>query len=109
MGEYDLSSGRIVRSRKRAMFGYFAISAFSESESGRVMLELGPVGFFFVYLGRVALALFAFRQALRLRPDYAPTGFKGAGVEHRAVPGHRFGLGRSPEDKRALLAFLRTL
>jgi uncharacterized membrane protein len=41
-----------------------------ESESGRVMLELGPVGFFFVYLARVALALFAFRQALRLRTTF---------------------------------------
>ena len=38
-----------------------------EAESGRVMLELGPVGFFFVYISRLALALFTFRQALRLR------------------------------------------
>ncbi len=38
-----------------------------EAESGRVMLELGPVGFFFVYLARLAVAAFAFRQALRLR------------------------------------------
>ena len=38
-----------------------------EAESGRVMLELGPVGFFFVYLARLAVAVFAFRQALRLR------------------------------------------
>ncbi len=41
-----------------------------ESESGRVMLELGPMGFFFVYMARVALALFAFRQALRLRTTF---------------------------------------
>lgn len=38
-----------------------------EAESGRVMLELGPLGCFVVYLVRVALALFTFRQALRLR------------------------------------------
>jgi hypothetical protein len=38
-----------------------------EAETGRVMLELGPVGFFFVYLIRIAVAAFAFRQALRLR------------------------------------------
>lgn len=38
-----------------------------EAETGRVMLELGPVGFFFVYLVRLLLAAFAFRQALRLR------------------------------------------
>lgn len=41
-----------------------------EAESGRVMLELGPVGFFFVYLSRVALAFFTFRQALRLRTPF---------------------------------------
>jgi len=38
-----------------------------EAESGRVMLELGPLGFFFVYLTRVALAAFTFLQVFRLR------------------------------------------
>jgi hypothetical protein len=38
-----------------------------EVESGRVMLELGPLGFLLVYLGRVMLALFAFQQVFRLR------------------------------------------
>jgi hypothetical protein len=45
----------------------------------------------------------------RLERDYVPTGFKGAGVTHRPVPGHRFGLDLSDSDKRALIAFLRTL
>ena len=45
----------------------------------------------------------------RLRDDYVPTGFKGYGVQQRAVKGHEFGLELSAEDKRALLAFLRTL
>ena len=45
----------------------------------------------------------------RLRDDYAPTGFKGYGIERRAVPGHEFGLRLSVEDKRALIAFLKTL
>ena len=45
----------------------------------------------------------------RLREDYRPTGFAGGGVETRAVPGHRFGLDLSADDKAALLAFLRTL
>jgi hypothetical protein len=45
----------------------------------------------------------------RLRDDYVPTGWKGPGVTHRAVPGHEFGLDLSPEDKAALIAFLRTL
>jgi hypothetical protein len=38
-----------------------------EAESGRVMLEIGPVGFFFVYFARFAVAAFTLRQALRLR------------------------------------------
>ena len=45
----------------------------------------------------------------RLRGDYVPTGFKGAGVATRAVPGHRFGLALPPTDKTALIAFLKTL
>jgi hypothetical protein len=45
----------------------------------------------------------------RTRSDYEPTGFKGAGVKMRAVPGHRFGLALSNDDRRALIAFLRTL
>ena len=45
----------------------------------------------------------------RLRDDYVPTGFKGIGAKTRAVRGHEFGLHISPEDKAALLAFLRTL
>jgi hypothetical protein len=38
-----------------------------------------------------------------------PTGWKGYGTTTRAVPGHEFGLKLSAEDKRALIAFLRTL
>jgi hypothetical protein len=45
----------------------------------------------------------------RLRSDYVPTGFKGYGITHRAVPGHPFGLALTPEDKRSLIAFLKTL
>jgi mono/diheme cytochrome c family protein len=45
----------------------------------------------------------------RLRDDYVPTGFKGCRVEQRAVPGHEFGLRLTAEDKRALIAFLKTL
>ena len=45
----------------------------------------------------------------RLRDDYVPTGFKGAGIATRAVPGHRFGLALSAADKAALIAFLKTL
>lgn len=45
----------------------------------------------------------------RLRADYVPTGFRGYGAQTRAVKGHAFGLRLSAEDKRALIAFLRTL
>jgi hypothetical protein len=45
----------------------------------------------------------------RLRDDYMPSGFKGYKLTHRAVPGHEFGLKLSPEDKAALIAFLKTL
>jgi hypothetical protein len=45
----------------------------------------------------------------RLRDDYVPTGFKGYGVKTRAVPGHEFGLKLSTEDRKALVAFLKTL
>ncbi len=45
----------------------------------------------------------------RLQADYVPTGFKGQGVEKRSVPGHEYGLDLADEDRRALIAFLRTL
>jgi hypothetical protein len=45
----------------------------------------------------------------RLRDDYVPTGFVGYGLKTRAVKGHEFGLDLSAEDKKALIAFLRTL
>jgi hypothetical protein len=48
-------------------------------------------------------------DARRLKDDYMPTGFKGYGVNTRAVPGHQFGLTLSTEDKKSLVAFLKTL
>jgi hypothetical protein len=45
----------------------------------------------------------------RLRDDYIPTGFKGYGVKTRAVKGHEFGLKLSAEEKKALIAFLKSL
>jgi mono/diheme cytochrome c family protein len=45
----------------------------------------------------------------RLKPDHVPGGWKGPGVTKRAIPGHPFGLGLNAEDKKALLAFLRSL
>ena len=45
---------------------------------------------------------------LRLRDDYVRRDSKGT-VETRAVQGNEFGLKLSAADKRALIAFLRTL
>ena len=45
----------------------------------------------------------------RLREDYVPSGFRGAGVKTRAIKGHNFALNLSEEDRRALIAFLKTL
>jgi hypothetical protein len=48
-------------------------------------------------------------DADRLKPEHVPGGWKGPGVEKRAVPGHPFGLSLKTEEKHALLAFLRSL
>jgi hypothetical protein len=48
-------------------------------------------------------------DAARLGDDYVPTGFKGVGVKTRPVKGHEFGLKLPPEEKMALIAFLKTL
>jgi hypothetical protein len=45
----------------------------------------------------------------RLRADYAPKGWNPPDVTTRAIPGHPFGLNLNADDKRALIAFLRTL
>ena len=45
----------------------------------------------------------------RLRDDYVPTGHIGYRFKSRAVKGHRFGLDLPAEDKKALIAFLKTL
>jgi hypothetical protein len=45
----------------------------------------------------------------RLNDDYEPTGFRGAGVKTRAVKGHPYGLKLPAADRRALIAFLKTL
>jgi hypothetical protein len=45
----------------------------------------------------------------RLRDDYVPTSFRGYGVTTRAVKGHEFGLSLTDEERKALIAFLKTL
>ncbi|MGH9664558.1 MAG: hypothetical protein ACRD9L_09065 [Bryobacteraceae bacterium] len=48
-------------------------------------------------------------DSARLRPGYIPTGFRGYDGKTRSIPGHRFGLDLSAEDRKALIAFLKTL
>ena len=45
----------------------------------------------------------------RVREDYVPTGFKPFDRATFAVKGHPFGLNLSDADRRALIAFLKTL
>ena len=44
-----------------------------------------------------------------MREDYVPTGFKPYGAKTLAVKGHPFGLALSEDDRKALIAFLKTL
>jgi hypothetical protein len=48
-------------------------------------------------------------QPARLGDDYVPTGLKGFGMKAGAVNGHAFGLDLQGQDKKALIAFLKTL
>lgn len=45
----------------------------------------------------------------RLRDDYVPTAFKNPGQTRHAVRGHEFGLDLPEKDRKALIAYLRTL
>ena len=45
----------------------------------------------------------------RLRDDYVPTGWKPFGARTYPVKGHQFGLELSETERRALIAFLKTL
>jgi len=48
-------------------------------------------------------------DASRLTDDYVPTGFRGQFTKTRAIKGHEYGLSLAPQDKHALIAFLKTL
>ncbi len=45
----------------------------------------------------------------RLQENYVPTGYAGPDGGNRGVRGHEFGLRLSADDRKALIAFLRTL
>ena len=62
----------------------------------------------FLHSGFVATLEDMFDDA-RLSPDYVPTGYKPYGVEKMAVQGHPFGLDLNADDKKALIAFIKSL
>ena len=45
----------------------------------------------------------------RTDDGYVASGFRGAGVANKPVKGHSFGLDLSADDRKALIAFLKTL
>lgn len=45
----------------------------------------------------------------RLKDDYVPTGYKPPWKQRMAVPGHPFGMELRTDEKKALVAFLRSL
>jgi mono/diheme cytochrome c family protein len=50
-----------------------------------------------------------FFNPARLQDTFEPSGWNALGVKNRAVPGHEFGLRLNAEDRKSLIAFLRTL
>jgi hypothetical protein len=46
---------------------------------------------------------------MRTHDNYVPTGFKPYGKDTFAVKGHPFGLDLTAEEKKDLIAFLKTL
>lgn len=45
----------------------------------------------------------------RLESDYTPTGYKPAALKTMAVTGHKYGLDLNDEDRKALIAFIKSL
>ena len=62
----------------------------------------------FLHDGSVASLEEMFDPA-RLEDGHVPGGWRPPDVATRAIPGHRFGLDLSAQDRAALIAFLRTL
>lgn len=62
----------------------------------------------FLHDGHLATLEDMFDQA-RLSPNYTPTYFKPLGVTQMAVPGHAFGMELKPDEKKALVAFIKSL
>jgi hypothetical protein len=95
-GEIGTDPGLTLRTRRGT--GYYKVPSL------KGVWYRGP----FEHNGSVA-TLEDWLDPKRLSPEYVPTGFKGYRMKNRPVKGHEFGLNLSTDDKRALIAFLRTL
>ncbi len=101
--EYDIFNYRVGTDQRLALqtrrgTGYYKVPSL------RGVWYRGP----FEHSGSVQTLEDWFDPA-RLKDDYVPSGFKGIDKETRSIPGHLFGLDLFPEERRALIAFLRTL
>jgi hypothetical protein len=63
---------------------------------------------FLLHDGSVA-SLEEFFDPERLEPTHMSGGWRPPGTGNQAIKGHAFGLGLTPDQKTALLAFLRSL
>jgi hypothetical protein len=91
-----LDPGLALRTRKGT--GYYKVPSL------KGVWYRGP----FEHSGSIA-TLEEWFDAGRLRAEYTPKGWNPPDVKTRAIPGHPFGLNLNADDKRALVAFLRTL
>jgi hypothetical protein len=94
----SIGTGPDLTLRTRRGTGYYKVPSL------RGVWYRGP----FEHNGSVA-ALEDWFDPRRLHDDYIPTGFRGYGVRTRAVKGHPYGLSLSEQDRRVLIAFLKTL
>ena len=91
-----LDPGLALRTRKGT--GYYKVPSL------RGVWYRGPLE----HSGSIA-SLEEWFEPARLRNDYVPKGWNPPDTRARAIPGHQYGLNLSAEDKRSLIAFLRTL
>jgi hypothetical protein len=94
--QLGLDPGLALRTRKGT--GYYKVPSL------KGLWYRGP----FEHSGSIA-TLDEWFDPARLRNDYLSKGWNPPGTRARPIPGHRYGLSLPAQDKRALIAFLKTL